>query len=165
MSATLAPETEVTVREALAALDQIIADAPGDPIRYPLMVLRTHLEAEHRLFVDGALTINAAVEAAKRPINEDDLHRIERASSQGAVQGAHHHAVAFVAEQARKRLYEYVSIGIVAIIVAFGGGWLTCYLTRDPPVAFAGVRAGADVCDAPKPDGRLCHIPIWLPKT
>jgi hypothetical protein len=66
------------------------------------MVLRTHLQAEHRLFVDGALTINAAVEAAKRPINEDDLHRIERASSQGALQGAHHHAVWFVAEQARK---------------------------------------------------------------
>lgn len=75
MSVELAPETDATVQDAIAAIDEVIAEAEhyGNAIQYPLKVMRAHMQAQQRLLVDATLTIGAAAERAASPMTTDQI--------------------------------------------------------------------------------------------
>src|SRR6185436_17945605 len=85
MSQSLAPDSDA-VQDALEALDQIIEDAPNDPIRYPLIALRKHLEAQQRLHADAAASMHAAISKIHMPVINDDTVRF------AVIQGIKTHA-------------------------------------------------------------------------
>ena len=86
----LAPELDGTIQEAIAELDRSIMEAKltDDPLRLPLSALASFLRAQQRLYVDATLTVGQQIEAAKRPIAEEDIRRITQAAASGASQHA-----------------------------------------------------------------------------
>jgi hypothetical protein len=136
MSAAHAAEPDETIRDALATLDQVIAEAAvyGDPIRHPLMALRVHLRAQQRLFVDGTLALRQQIEAAKQPLNDADLQRLVQAAARGAERQAGE-----LVRAASWRTFVLAVAGVVVFgVVCTAGGWL--WARSSASIAVAGIE-------------------------
>ena len=84
--AVLAPELTETIRAARAQLERSILEGrlQDDPLRFPLRAMSTTLDALHRLFVDGTLTLAATLKQAQHPFPEEAVARIERVARESA---------------------------------------------------------------------------------
>lgn len=65
----LAPEVGEVVREARAAFARAEqkAELGNDPLRYVLQALSLHLDAQHKLYVDGNLTLTEQIKRGQKP--------------------------------------------------------------------------------------------------
>jgi hypothetical protein len=147
MSATLAPETEATVRSAIAAMDDVIAEAEhyGNAIQYPLKVMRAHMQAQQRLFVDAALTIEAAAARAADPLTKDQIAQLayEMASK------SHDAVTRLIMAENRKWLTYGILGGVaLAVVLAVGSYFYGRSETRTAMAAMPGVQAGFDAATA-----------------
>ena len=102
------------VRSAIAAMDDVIAEAEhyGNAIQYPLKVMRAHMQAQQRLFVDAALTIEAAAARAADPLTKDQIAQLayEMASKS-------HDAVTRLIMTENRKWLTYGILGGVALAV------------------------------------------------
>ena len=140
------------VSDALERLDQIIDDAPNDPIRYPLIALRTHLMAQQRMQADATASMNDAISKIQIPVINDDTVRF------AVIQGLKMHAGGLLRTI---RLATYMTGAGLLVCVFLAGYGLHWWMT--PTLSFAGIRQGPDVCEQ-RSDGQLCRIPVFLPK-
>lgn len=64
-----APEVGEVVREARAAFTRAEqkAELGNDPLRYVLQALSLHLDAQHKLYVDGNLTLAEQIKRGQKP--------------------------------------------------------------------------------------------------
>ncbi len=124
-----APELGETIRAAQAQLERAILEGrlQDDPIRFPLSALSTMLGALHRLFVDGTLTLEATLKAARQPIDREAMAQIEQTLAKGVISSANEWTARLAAEQARAHVRRNVLVvtltGFVLLGVGFAGGW------------------------------------------
>jgi hypothetical protein len=114
------------IHEAIEALDQIIADAPNDPIRYPLMGLRKHLEAQRQMLADAAVRMDEALTKLQMPVIDD--HKMHWAVKQGIED----HARGAVRALNWRNIIAASTALVVMLFVGVAGGWL---LARNQMVA------------------------------
>ena len=69
LSTRIADEASAAIRTAQDALDEQVRRAAltNDPLRHYLAAMSLGLDAMHKLFVDGALTLGQQIEAATKP--------------------------------------------------------------------------------------------------
>ena len=119
MSIALAPETDATVQNAIAAIDEVIAEAEhyGNAIQYPLKVMRVHMQAQQRLLVDATLTIGAAAERAANPMTKDQISLLAYEMANKS-----HDAVTrlIVAENRKQLTYGIVGGVVLAVTLTIG---------------------------------------------
>jgi hypothetical protein len=145
-----APQDDLTVvaDAAKAELDRAVqlAGLQRDPLRHSFYALGVHLDAMHRIAAGH-------IEAARRPINDDDLRRL----TQNAANGAWRMTAEMIDAHNWRTVLLGVTIAIVTIVGAFGIG----YWYRGAAPLLVGVRAGTEKCED-RPDGsRLCWIPVF----
>jgi hypothetical protein len=119
---TLAPEVGDVITEARSEMERLMqmGELQNDPLRHPIAALSVHLDALHKLFVDGTLTLASQIEAAKRPVSEEDIRRLTQAAASGASQ----HAM-YLARAANWRTLLIALLAVVAFgLLCVGGTWL-----------------------------------------
>lgn len=84
----LAPETEESIQSALEALTRSVqvARVTNDPLLPTLEALAATVRAQHRMFVDASLTIDAAIRDTQRPselLTTADRKELLRSIGQG----------------------------------------------------------------------------------
>jgi hypothetical protein len=146
-----APQDDLTVvtDAAKAELDRAVqlAGLQRDPLRHSFYALGVHLDAMHRIAAGH-------IQAAQRPINDDDLRRLMQSAASGAWRMT---AEMIHAHNWRTALLG-IAVALVAIVSAFGGG----YWYRGAAPNLVGVRAGTEKCeDRPDDGSRLCWIPVF----
>jgi len=119
VSATLSAETEASVRSSIAAMDEVIAEAEhyGNAIQYPLKVMRDHMRAQQRLFVDAALTIEAAAQRAGNPLTQDQIAQLAFEMANKS-----HQAVTRLIVAENRKWVTYGILGGVALAIALSVG-------------------------------------------
>jgi len=116
---SLSPEVNDLVRQAEQALDEQYrkSDIVGDEVAGMFRAMSLMLKAQHRLFVDGSLTTNAAIDRLKMPVIDDGA--LYRAVNRGIEA---HATSAIYALNLRNIIYAVAGI-VAAIAVAAGGGY------------------------------------------
>ena len=167
--------SEDSVRDALEALDQIIDDAPNDPIRYPLIALRKHLAAQQLMHADAAAAMNAAIAKIQMPVVNDDTVRF------AVIQGIKAHASGVVRALNWRNIIAGVAVVAVFTAIGFAGGWLVSQNKLVEVPSFDVEMRAADAAkwakliklnsfldmdkecrDAPQPNGRkACQVVLW----
>ena len=84
----LAPETDASIRESLDALGRAvqIARITNDPLLHTLEALASTVRAQHRLFVDGTLTLRQVLSEAQ-PLSAEERAALLREVSASAKDG------------------------------------------------------------------------------
>ena len=154
----LAPEAETSIADALSELDMIIADPAnyGQAIAQPLKAIRATVAAQHRMFVDGSLMFQAAMEAAKRPIADEDLAKMRVAAANGIYQGAQQFAYTMIEEAIEVAFKKWLWVAsasaaggaILILACGIGLGWLWW---------------GPDSCGPQPKGGYACYRWVTLP--
>jgi hypothetical protein len=117
----LAPELPQLIANARTEIDRALSlgGLRNDAIRYAFMALSVHLEALYRVLTDATLTIGAQLQEARRPIADEDIRRLSKASADGAWRAT--------AELVRTHVWRNVLIAVAAslllLIGAFGAGY------------------------------------------
>jgi hypothetical protein len=150
----LAPELSELITSARAEIDRAI-DLGGlrnDPIRHALTALATHLDALYRVLTDATLTIGAQLEEARRPIADEDIRKLSKASADGAWRAT----AGMVRAHIWRSILITVAASLLLLIGAFGAG----YWFHGSQQLVAGVSAGGQECHAQQ-GGTICFIPVW----
>ena len=118
--AKLAPETETSVRNAIAQIDEILAEAVhyGPAVVNVLSALRTSLVATHRQSVDTILTVQQAAERVRTPVTPDEMRRY-------VAEGVRVHATTITKELVRRHILAGLVLLVVVAAAGFGAGWLS----------------------------------------
>jgi hypothetical protein len=156
----LAPELPQLIAQARAEIDRAI-DLGGlrnDPVRHAFTALGTHLEALYRVLTDATLTIGAQIAEARRPIADEDIRRLSKASADGAWRAT--------AELARAHVWRNVLIAVAASLLLLIGAFGAGYWFHGSQQLVVGVSAGKQECQEQQ-GGTICFIPVWakLPPT
>jgi hypothetical protein len=124
----LAPEVGAAVQRAENALLQAESDArrAQDPSAELFLTLRVTVGAMHKLTVDGALAMQAAlaaIEQVKAPITADDIRRVNRAEAEAAAIGQWQ----AISRLVDRKYWQHVSlVGVaaaVALVIGVAGAW------------------------------------------
>ena len=150
----LAPELVGTVSATVDELERAIqlAELQRDPLRHVLKALATHLKSLHRVLTDATLTIGNQLEEARRPIAEEDIRRLSKASADGAWRAT----AGLVRAHIWRSILIAVAASLLLLIGAFGAG----YWFRGDQQLVAGVSAGQQECHEQQ-GGTICFIPVW----
>jgi hypothetical protein len=150
----LAPELVETVSAAVDELERDIqlAALQSDPLRYIFKALATHLKALYRVLTDATLTIGAQLQEARRPIAEEDIRRLSKASADGAWRAT--------AELVRAHVWRNVLIAVAASLLLLIGAFGAGYWFHGSQQLVAGVSAGGQECHEQQ-GGTICFIPVW----
>ena len=130
----LAPETDASIRESLDALGRAvqIARITNDPLLHTLEALASTVRAQHRLFVDGTLTLRQVLSEAQ-PLSAEEraalLREVSASAKDGADAGTHRAANRIVRSFDRKTAkwtgawigVAFVAGAAMATAVAFWG--------------------------------------------
>jgi hypothetical protein len=112
-------ELEATIEAALSELEMSVAETKyhSDPLRFPLLALAAFLRAIRVLYADSIMSMRQQIEAAKQPVNDDQLRR-------AVIQGISGHAGATV--RALEWRNVVIGAGLLAgalLVGAAGGYW------------------------------------------
>ena len=151
----LASEADAGIGEALAEMDRIIANADhyGSAILEPMKVQRALAQAQYRMFVDGSLLFQKAVDSAKRPISDEDLAVLLKATTAAFKAGAQQFAYDTILAAAKRLILvasaSAAGAAILLLAAGIGIGWylwspmhceeqhggLVCYFWAKPPTS------------------------------
>jgi hypothetical protein len=147
----LAPELPEIIANARAEIDRAIevGGLQNDLIRHAFTALSVHLEALYRVLTDATLTIGNQLQEARRPIAEEDIRRLSKASADGAWRTT--------AELVRAHVWRNVLIAVAAsLLLLIGAG----YWFHGSQQLVVGVSAGKQECQEQQ-GGTICFIPVW----
>jgi hypothetical protein len=116
----LAPELGDVVTAAQAELQQAIqiGSLRDDPLRHVLQALSTHLGALHKVLTDGSLTLAQHIEAARQPVQDEQLRR-------AVVAGVSTHTGAAIRAIRARTILIVAGVMLGVTLVGMGAGyWL-----------------------------------------
>jgi hypothetical protein len=141
------PPTNRTLDEMDAAARDM-GIVPGDPA-YAFYTGLRRLYAEQQA---GFAQAVAALKSARRPIADEDLRRLSKASADGAWRAT----AGLVQAHIWRSILIAVAASLLLLIGAFGAG----YWFHGSQQLVAGVSAGRQECSEQQ-GGTLCYIPVW----
>ena len=172
----LAPEMSDIVAAARIELSRVetIGGLQNDPLHFAFRALSIHLDAMHKMFLDGTLILRQEIEAARQPVRDDEMRS-------AVIQGIG----AYANQTVRGLNWRTLTVAVIAALIfgaACGGaGW---WFGRGSNVTFADVPMearsaaawhsligwNADVINGALADctvnvqhGRkTCGVPLWI---
>jgi hypothetical protein len=141
------PPTNRTLDEMDAAARDM-GIVPGDPA-YAFYIGLRRLYAEQQA---GFAQAVAALKSAQRPIGDEDIRRVSKASADGAWRVT----TGLVRAHIWRNILIAVAASLLLLIGAFGAG----YWFHGSQQLVAGVSAGGQECYEQQ-GGTICFIPVW----
>ena len=150
----LAPELPEIIANARAEIDRAIevGGLQNDLIRHAFTALSVHLDALYRVLTDATLTIGNQLQEARRPIADEDIRRLSKASADGAWRAT--------AELVRAHVWRNVLIAVAASLLLLIGAFGAGYWFHGSQQLVVGVSAGKQECQEQQ-GGTICFIPVW----
>jgi hypothetical protein len=158
----MAPEVAEVVREARAAFTRAEqkAELGNDPLRYVLQALSLHLDAQHKLYVDGNLTLAERIKQGQKPDVKEIAEALAAEAKGRIAAGCIGEFNQNLAALMRKHTWRNTLIGAGLLLVTFFAGAGAGYWWHGSQQLVAGLQAGDRTCQDVG-GGTQCYIPIW----
>jgi hypothetical protein len=139
------------IDQALTDLDRSIIEATlkDDPLRLPLTALSSFLKAQRQLHADSTQTLRQQIEAARQPIQDEQLRR-------AVIAGVSAHAASVIRALRWRTVVAATAIVVAAILlgVATGAVGASWYFQHENAAALAWGKATMAQCADAKDECR-----------